>query len=129
MGVEIERPEKYSTVEAAKSVFRDLLADRNIPLPLPVRSFAASINIYGSSCEPTIPTPYRETEAISALKALEASLAIALAEVRYGIQQTASVDVDHATIFLFMSYLSTIDGMGKWNPDSVKRLKRKSVDL
>jgi hypothetical protein len=72
---------------------------------------------------PVISTLWRETEAISALKGLEAAVTIALGKVRYGIGQTADIDVDHPTVFLFMSYFSTMDGYCKWDPRSVERLK------
>jgi hypothetical protein len=114
----------YSTLSESRTAFRDLLADEKLPLSPEIRALGNRINIYGEKDWPTIPTPWRETEAITALKSLEAAIAIALGKVRYGLDQTAEIDMDHATIFLFMSYLSTIDGFGKWDPRSVERLKR-----
>jgi hypothetical protein len=90
-----------------------------------IRALVGAIRFHPSEYDwPVIPTLWRETEAISALKGLEAAVAIALGKVRYGIDQTADINVDHATVFLFMSYLSTINGYGKWDPPSVERLKR-----
>lgn len=113
----------YSTVSEAQTVFENLLKDENLPLSSIIRNFGKAVEIHGDQEWPVIPTPYRETEAITALKAIEAAIAIALGKSRYGFDQTAFVNADHATIFLFMSYLSTIDGYGKWDPRSVERLK------
>lgn len=125
----MDSEKSYSTITEAKTVFENLLADPSLPLTPQIRSLAPSVYIHGTNSWPTIPTPWRETEAITALKALEASVTMALGKVRYGLQQTADIDVDHATIFLFMSYLSTIDGYGKWDPRSVERLKREIMSL
>lgn len=114
----------YSTLTEARKVFHDLLKDEKLPLAPEIRALESAVSIHGGDDWPTIPTPWRETEAITALKSLEAAVAMALGKVRYGIDQTAEIDIDHATIFLFMSYLSTIDGCGKWDPRSVERLKR-----
>lgn len=123
-----ECSEPYDTVSASKEVFYSLLKDPTLPLPEAVRSLGANVKILGLGRHPTIPSPWKEAEAITALKALEAALAIALGRLRYpelGYQQ-AEIDSDHATAFLFMSYLSRIDGTGKWDSGSVKRLKRES---
>jgi hypothetical protein len=114
----------YSTLLESESTFHKLINDESLALSPEIRSLASAVRIKGTEDWPVIPTLWRETEAITALKSLEAAVAIALGKVRYGIDQTAEIDLDHATIFLFMSYLSTIDGFGKWDPRSVERLKR-----
>jgi len=88
-----------------------------------IRDCAQYITICGKETWPTIPTPWKETEAITAFKALEAATAIALGKLRFGFYETGTVDADHATVFLFMNYLSSIDGYGKWDAKSVERLK------
>jgi len=113
----------YSTTAEARKIFKQLLNDPKLNLPASVKGLYSSINIHGNEGLPVIPSPWRETEAITALKALEAAMAMALAKVRYGFDQTADIDAQHATIFLFMSYLSTIDGFGKWDKRSVAKLK------
>ena len=119
----------YSTLSESKTAFKNLLADEKLPLSPEIRVLASRIKIHGEEDWPVIPTLWRETEAITALKSLEAVIAIALGKIRYDLDQTAEIDMDHATIFLFMSYLSTIDGFGKWDPRSVERLKRKGLEL
>ena len=117
----------YSTLSESRKAFKNLLADEKLPLSPEIRSLGSRIKIHCEEDWPTIPTLWRETEAITALKSLEAAIAIALGKVRYGLDQRAEIDMDHATIFLFMSYLSTIDGFGKWDPRSGERLKRKQL--
>lgn len=124
-----ETPEPYDTVSASIEVFHSLLGDSSLPLSPATRSLGSNVKISGLGGHPTIPSPWKEAEAITALKGLEAALAITLARLRYPDlgEQQAEIDSDHATVFLFMSYLSRIDGMGKWEPGSVKRLKRASL--
>ena len=119
----------YSTLLESKSIFQKLINDELLNLSPEIRALASAVRIHGTEDWPVIPTIWRETEAITALKSLEAAVAIALGKVRYGIEQIADVNMDHATIFLFMSYLSTIDGFGKWDPRSVERLKRESSQI
>lgn len=115
----------YDTTLEARKIFEQLINDDSLPLAQEVRSLVSKVKLDGIGGEPTIPTPWRETEAISSLKGIEAAIVLALGKLRYGVDQTADIDTDHATTFLFMSYLSTIDGYGKWDPKSVARLKRK----
>lgn len=119
-----DAPSTYSAILGARELFSDLIQDDTLPLSPEIRACAKSVKIHGSEEEPTIPTPWKETEAITAFKALEASVAIALGKLRFGIDQTGTIDSGHATTFLFMNYLSTIDGYGKWDPRSIARLKR-----
>jgi hypothetical protein len=115
--------ETYSTLKNAYGTFRDLLENSALPLPQSVRALYDSVVLRADDGEDVvIPSPWRETEAITALKALEASLAISLGKIRYGIDQTAAIDIDHATVFLFMAYLSTIDGHSKFEPEAIARL-------
>ena len=123
--------DSYDTVTAAKTTFKHLLQDQTIALSGELRNSASKVKITGPGGEPAIPSPWKEAEAITALKALEASLAIALGRLRYPElgEQTAEIDSDHATAFLFMSYLSTLDGFGKWDKRVVPKLKRESLSL
>jgi hypothetical protein len=118
----------YDIVTESRKVFSALLSDPKLDLPRAITSQAAHVRIHGIGGQPTIPTPWRETEAITATKALEACIALAIAELRFPsgkrrLQASASVDTDHATISLFMSYLSTVNGFGKWDKRSLPYLK------
>jgi hypothetical protein len=121
----------YDTVAESRTVFAALLSDPKLSLPLAITCQAPNIEIHGVDGQPTIPSPWRETEAITATKALEACIALAIADLPSSPKpkpnaeapSTASIDTDHATLSLFMSYLSTVNGFGKWDKRSVPYLK------
>ena len=115
----------YDTVAQSREIFARLLQDPKLDIPSEIKSLAGQVDVHGVGGYPTIPSPWRETEAITAVKAVEAATVLALAKLRYPSSppQTAQVDTDHATIFLFLSYLSTINGYGKWDPQSLAHLK------
>ncbi len=69
------------------------------------------------------PCPLKELEAVAALKALEACLAAAIADQRYGREQRhIEVDMDRAACFLMSAYLCTVDGMEKGHPGVQRKL-------
>lgn len=73
---------------------------------------------------PYFPCPFKETEATSALKAVEAGMAAAIADLVYGEKERKiTVDLDRASSFLFSAYLSTVDGMNKAHPKVKSILK------
>ena len=74
---------------------------------------------------PPFPCPFKQTEAIGALKSLEAGLAVAIADSIYGRdgEREAEVDLRLASCFLFSTYLATIGGYGKADPESKAFLK------
>jgi len=116
----------YDVIAESRNVFCALLSDPKLCLPHAITSQAANVDIYGVDGQPTIPTPWRETEAITAIKALEACVALAIAKLRQphaAEAPTAAIDTDHATLSLFMSYLSTVHGFGKWDKRSLAYLK------
>jgi hypothetical protein len=73
---------------------------------------------------PYFPSPLKQTEAISALKAVEAGVASSIADLKDGsISRSINVDLERATAFLFSTYLATVGGMDKSNPKVKKLLK------
>jgi hypothetical protein len=130
----------YDTVVESRNVFSALLSDPKLALPPAITSQRPHVHIHGVGAMPTMPTPWRETEAITATKALEACIALALAELRFTSSRhttssnstaeapQAPIDTDHATLALFMSYLSTVNGFGKWNKRSFPFLKPTDID-
>lgn len=71
----------------------------------------------------SLPTPFKETEAVSALKAVEGSAIAALTDLRHGHQKRSiTVDFERAATFLFAAYISTVDGMGKGDPNVKSKL-------
>jgi hypothetical protein len=77
---------------------------------------------------PYFPSPLKQTEAISALKAVEAGVASAIAGLSDGSRaRKINVDMERATAFLFSTYLATVGGFDKSNPNAKKLLKGWSV--
>jgi hypothetical protein len=73
---------------------------------------------------PYFPSPLKQTEAISALKAVEAGVASSIADLRDGPKsRSINVDLERATAFLFSTYLATVGGLDKANPKVKKLLK------
>jgi hypothetical protein len=73
---------------------------------------------------PYFPSPLKQTEAISALKAVEAGVAASIADLKdASINRSINVDLERATAFLFSTYLATVGGMDKANPKVKKLLK------
>jgi hypothetical protein len=73
---------------------------------------------------PYFPSPLKQTEAISALKAVEAGVASSIADLKDGAaSRSINVDLERATAFLFSTYLATVGGMDKSNPKVKKLLK------
>ena len=65
---------------------------------------------------PYFPSPLKQTEAISALKAVEAGVASSIADLKNGsTSRSIDVDLERATAFLFSTYLATVGGMDKSN--------------
>jgi hypothetical protein len=75
---------------------------------------------------PDFPCPFKETEATGALKAVEAGIATAIANLRYGEQpRKTTVDLERASCYLFSTYVATVGGYDKGNPKSKAFLKGK----
>ncbi|KAL5116860.1 hypothetical protein ACEQ8H_005212 [Pleosporales sp. CAS-2024a] len=73
---------------------------------------------------PYFPSPLKQTEAIAALKAVEAGVACAIARLRDAADgRKLRVDLERATAFLFSTYLATVGGMDKANPNAKTLLK------
>jgi hypothetical protein len=73
---------------------------------------------------PYFPCGLKESEAISALKAVEAATVAAVANVRWEPQEReAVVDMDRAACFLFSAYLATVRGLHKSDPSVKSCLK------
>jgi hypothetical protein len=76
---------------------------------------------------PDFPCPFKESEAIAALKAAEAGMAAAIANLALGeSEREAVVNVQRGSCFLFSTYLATIGGHTKADPKSKALLKSNS---
>ncbi|KAF1958366.1 CoA-transferase family III [Byssothecium circinans] len=112
-------------LDGTRRALKHLLAQANGQLPkecLPhVQSVGFSTANTGS---PYFPSPLKQTEAISALKAVEAGLAALIADLSAPVQErNINVDLERASAFLFSTYLATVGGMDKAHPKVKKLLK------
>jgi len=100
---------------------------------LPQESLQHIANVHFSTANtgtPYFPSPLKQTEAISALKAVEAGVASAMADLHHDQKDRhIAVDLERATAFLFSTYLTTVGGLDKSSPKVKKLLKGKHCRL
>lgn len=118
----------YSSIAETARIFDVLLdsfSDCPYSLPQDVRSKRKHVKFTGSRDKPYFPIPFKETETGAALKAVEASVAALLADVKAGRseERTITVDQEKTTAFLFQAYLARIGGLGKLDSGVRKLLK------
>ncbi|EMG48381.1 nodX Acetyl-coenzyme A transferase nodX [Candida maltosa Xu316] len=115
---------QYSPLEETRRILDSVL-------PLLPADFAANVNnihFQNEATKLTVPCPLKQTETISALKALEALVALKIGEARFGTTGQCKIDLHHALLFLFSTYCSSVDGFFK--TDKVQVLKYlKQTDL
>ena len=80
----------YSVQEESKRILASLLSSA-LPIPASVVSAAQDVTFTGDS-QPFIPSPCKMTESSSALSALLAASAAAVAADRYGLHASIQVD-------------------------------------
>jgi hypothetical protein len=117
----------YSVLAVAQEVLELITSKKNLPLPDRARELAKNTKFHVPpsplSTDVVLPCPLKQLETVAALKAVEGAVANALGEQRYGFVQTTTVDLQHATMFLYMAYLASVDGLGKLDPEVRKYLK------
>lgn len=74
---------------------------------------------------PYFPIPLKETETAAALKAIEGAVASCLVDLRERStkKRTVGIDLERTTAFLFQTYVATVGGRGKLEPEAKKYLK------
>jgi hypothetical protein len=107
-----------SALEQLLAKAKDNIPEESLPHIAQVKFSTANTG------SPYFPSPLKQTEAISALKAVEAGVAAAVADLADGPGvRKINVDLERATAFLFSTYLATIGGFDKSNPQAKKLLK------
>jgi hypothetical protein len=123
-------PSSSIILSGTRLALEQLLAKAKEHLPGECLSHVARVNFSTANTgSPYFPSPLKQTEAISALKAVEAGVASAIADLRK-VPKTPriNVDLERATAFLFSTYLATVGGMDKSNPRVKKLLKGRSTE-
>lgn len=108
-----------------RSALDQLLVKAKDNLPQECLSHIAKVNFSTANTgTPYFPSPLKQTEAISALKAVEAGVASAIADLATTPKaRKITVDLERATAFLFSTYLATVGGLDKAHPKVKKLLK------
>lgn len=119
----------YSVLDNSQAIFQRLVNDKSLPIPQAARDLAKNVQFVlpprsedAADSDVVLPCPLKQCETVSALKAVEASIANAIGKLRFQIEQKVEIDLQHATLFLFMAYLATVDGLGKLDPEVKKKL-------
>ncbi|KAF5026811.1 hypothetical protein F66182_1095 [Fusarium sp. NRRL 66182] len=98
-------------IESRRILHERLLGDTNLSIPAPILEAAKKVSFHGDDPKPFVPTPCKITESSSALTALVAAAASAIAADRYGIgYQDIEVNTDLSTLFLESVLLPSIKG-------------------
>ncbi|KAF2092152.1 alpha-methylacyl-CoA racemase [Saccharata proteae CBS 121410] len=115
----------YSMTEETQKTLDSLLQLAKSQIPPECRDIIAQTEFTTiNTGSPYFPCPFKETEATSALKAVEAGMAASIANLIYGEKKRkVTVDLDRASAFLFSAYLSTVGGMNKGDPNVKSLLK------
>lgn len=122
--------EPNTLLAGTRAALQQLLDKAKGNLPGECLSHIASIHFSTANTgSPYFPSPLKHTEAITALKAVEAGVAATIAQLSAGgpVQRNINVDLERATAFLFSTYLATVGGFDKSSP-KVKHLL-KDTDL
>lgn len=103
---------KYSIFTEADRILKQvLLRDPQLQFPASFHEAAKKVKFFGEDDQPFVLTPLKITESSTALNALVATAASAVAADRYGIgYQDIEVNTDAATLFLESVLLPTIGG-------------------
>ena len=116
----------YSVLRGAKQAIGTLTTAASYQIPAEVKKHIKDVVLTTSTDGTRIyfPCPFKEAEAIVALKTVEASAVAAIADLRYGEQKRKiEVNLEQTACFLFSTYIATIGGLWKQDPDVTSKLK------
>lgn len=115
----------YSMLEETEKTLETLLQLAKDQIPQECRRLIADATFETANTgSPYFPCPFKETEAMSALKAVEAGIAASIANLIEGERdRRLVVNLERASAFVFSAYLSTIGGMSKGNKAVTSVLK------
>jgi hypothetical protein len=115
---------KYSPVAEAERIFNLLISKADLRLPSQI-SCRKEVEFTSHLDDVYFPIPFKETETTAALKALEAGVAAEIASLRYEVDHSRHIriNLEKVACFMLSSYLATVDGYGKLDPRSKKKIK------
>lgn len=110
----------HSVQEGIELALAQLLRSANDIIPREVKCSAREVvfELNGRRDQIGLPCPFKETEAISALQAVEADLVATITNLKDGHEaRRISLNVERSACSLFAVYLSAIEGMFKGDPN------------
>ena len=119
---------RYSVLDGARkatNTLRKLAAEQLSPSILQHLE-DATLTTATDGTQIYFPCPFKETEALVALKSVEASVVAAIAAVRYPQDQPKrkiEINLERTTTFLFSTYIATVGGLGKQDAKVKSKLK------
>jgi hypothetical protein len=119
---------RYSVLDGCKKATETLrkVAINQLPPELLQHLEDVTLSTTTDGTQIYFPCPFKETEATVALKSVEASVIAALAHLRYpndDRKRRIVVDLERTATFLFSTYIATIGGLGKQDPNVKSKLK------
>lgn len=122
---------RYSVLDGSRKATEALrqLAGEQLPPEILQHLQDVTLTTATDGTQIYFPCPFKETEATVALKSVEASVVAALASLRFPddvSQRKIEIDLERTATFLFSTYIATIGGLGKQDPDVKAKLKGKS---
>ena len=122
------KPMDFSSTQEAERILALLLrrfAQDGISLPKAAVEKLQDVTFRSSRSLPYFPIPLKETETAAALKAVEGAVASSLLDLRErsAKNRAIAIDLEKTTAFLFQTYLSTVGGYGKLQPEAKAFLK------
>lgn len=129
-GKDMDQSRTYSPKAEAQRILELLLQlKKELQLPEDVDAKVKDLDFTTEKNQVYLPIPFKETETTAALKAIESLVASSIADLRFGKRQRhIEINLEQTTCFLFQTYLSTIDGLGKYSPGVMTKLKSKNID-
>lgn len=122
---------EYSPVQEAGRIFSFLCEQsERLNLPLEVIAEKDRVSFSSSHDEVYFPIPFKESETLAALKALEGCVAGALADIRFGKSadfRSVHVSLEGATAFGCQAYMAKIGGLSKLDPSVKSKLKSRYI--
>ncbi|PKS05382.1 hypothetical protein jhhlp_008757 [Lomentospora prolificans] len=118
----------YSSVQETKRLLQMIcnrFSNEELSLPKAVLENLQNVVFTARRDLPYFPIPFKETETTAALKAVEGSVASCLVDLKAQAARKAAITVnlEKTTAFLFQTYLATVGGYGKLEPEAKAYIK------
>lgn len=123
------KSQSYSATTETSRILKLICAQFDgASLPSAAKEAASRVQFTSARDFPYFPIPFKETETAAALKAIEASVACLLADLRDGEakERRVVIDLEKTTAFLCQAYLASVGGLGKLDPLVKTKLKGES---